>query len=76
MEDEVEKTLINIFKLSGIYITDENKQIKLNIDSMQLVVLIAEIQKEFLLDLFEQNLDFRELHSFNDFLCLIQDMLK
>lgn len=75
METNIEKKLIDIFKKSGISITEDNKSNKIELNSMQIVNILLLIEDEFLLFLFEENIDFLNLKSFYDYKEMITDYI-
>lgn len=75
METNIEMKLIDIFKKSGIFITKDNKLDKLELSSMQIVNILLLIEEEFLLFLFEEDIDFLSLKTFYDYKKIINDYI-
>lgn len=62
-----EKKLIEIFEMIGLYINSKDYDNKLELDSLQLAILIVEIEDKFQISIDDTS----KLYTFNDLVDLI-----
>lgn len=67
----IETKLKKIFENVGIYISMQNLDDNLNLDSMQIVIILSEIEKAFEIDVFEIVEEFELPNTFNDYISFV-----
>ncbi|GEM_PF-1663643 len=68
--------LIDIFNSLGIYITNNDFNEKIIVDSLQFINLILEIEKEFNLTFSYNTINVDNLITFEDYFLLVKSSLK
>ena len=68
--------LIDIFNSLGIYITNNDFIEKIIVDSLQFIILILEIEKEFNLTFSYNTINVDNLITFEDYFLLVKSSLK
>ncbi len=66
------KLLMDIFQKHGIFISDQDYNEELSLDSLQLVSIIVAIESTFSIQVSDTYLINEKLNTFNDFVLLIE----
>lgn len=71
MDENKTQLLIKIFNQAGIYLTEEDFEEELQLDSLQFITLIVEIENIFSIEISEKHYTDNTLRTFLDFLKLV-----
>lgn len=69
----MKEKLKSVFEKVGIYLTDEEFEQELEIDSFQFVSVIIALEEEFLIHISNDFEDYSSLITFNDFYKLVAE---
>lgn len=75
MKNEIRTKLKNIFEKIGVYLSETQYDDELNLDSIQVVMLIIQIQRVFLVDALDTKYNLKNMKSFNDYYSMIENSL-
>ncbi|MCI8876849.1 MAG: hypothetical protein HFI77_12685 [Lachnospiraceae bacterium] len=70
---QMKEKLKSVFEKVGIYLTDEEFEQELEIDSFQFVSVIIALEEEFLIHISNDFEDYSSLITFNDFYKLVAE---
>lgn len=75
--NNVNEELNEIFNSVGVYFNENELNNKIELDSLQFVMVISEIEEKF--DIFigidGDSITYSELKSFNNYLCMVEELM-
>ena len=71
----VEEKLINLFEDKGIYLSEQEKNDPLELDSIQFISIIVDIEQVYCIKIDDDYLMSDNFKTFNDYLLIVQTVL-